>query len=231
MRRDPLFLLWTVRCPSPEDCRRLQSWLAPLVAPEATFVDEVRVFTEEGEATRREPHRLGEYFESVQVLSAGESSPAAFRLVFRRRAEASRFWKDMMVRLLQKVRDEAAGTTTTLDYQGDEEPANHHLRTRAVADDPTVHDFGDSDAVLSYIRERSEDLQRVVIPQSPYLTLTKGGVPQRNVVVGMVLHFISGDRQFITPTDAQVILNDGILNRMKVRIELMNQMEGHGTPS
>src|SRR5438105_4532957 len=122
MRDDPLFLLWTVRCPSAEDCRRLQRWLPDQIAPDAVLVDDVRAFPE-GTATRRgEPHRLGDYFEGVQVLPAADESPTSFRLLFRRRPTAPRFWKDVMVRILQEVRAEAAQTTTTLEYRGDEDP-------------------------------------------------------------------------------------------------------------
>jgi hypothetical protein len=122
MRHDPLFLLWTVNCPSPEDCRRLQRWLPDQIAPEVVFVDEVRAFPGGNETHRREPHRLGDYFESVQVFPSGEETPTFFRLLFHRRPTAPRFWKDLMVRILQKVREEAAQTTTRLEYRGDEEP-------------------------------------------------------------------------------------------------------------
>jgi hypothetical protein len=122
MRHDPLFLLWAVHCPSAEDCRRLQQWLLEEVGPETILVDEVRASPDGIETRRREPHRLGDYFESVQVLPSAERTPTSFRLLFRRRPTAQRFWKDFMVRILQKVRDEAAQTTTTLEYRGDEEP-------------------------------------------------------------------------------------------------------------
>ncbi len=122
MRHDPLFLLWSVNCPSSEDCRRLQRWLPDEITQEAVFLDEVRACPAGIEVRSREPHRLGDYFESVQVLPPAEPSPTSFRLLFRRRPTAQRFWKDLMARILQKVRDEAAETTTRLEYRGDEEP-------------------------------------------------------------------------------------------------------------
>ena len=122
MRHDPLFLLWTVHCPSEEDCRRLLQWLPDEITSEAVFVDEVRAFPEGIENRRRESHRLGDYFESVQVFPFAEGTPMSFRLLFCRRPTAHRFWKDLMVRILQRVRDEAAQTTTTLEYQGDATP-------------------------------------------------------------------------------------------------------------
>jgi hypothetical protein len=122
MRHDPLFLLWGIHCPSPEESLRLQKWLAAEITPEATFVDEVRAFPEGTEALRHEPHRLGDYFESVQVWPSAEAGAMAFRLLFRRRPDAGRYWKDLVARVLQQVRDKAAQTTTTLEYRGDEEP-------------------------------------------------------------------------------------------------------------
>lgn len=96
-----------------------------------------------------------------------------------------------------------------------------------MAEDIRVHDFGDSQRVLAFIQERSKELEHVVIPQLPSLTLTNDGVHYTNVEVGMVLEFMGGDREFITPRDAEVVLNDGVLNRLKVEIRLRNQAEGH----
>ena len=122
MRHDPLFLLWAVNCPSSEDCRRLQQWLPDEITPETVYINEVRAYPGGIETCWREPHRLGDYFENIQVFTSTERTPTAFRLLFRRRPTAQRFWKDLMARILQKIRDEAAETTTTLEYRGDEEP-------------------------------------------------------------------------------------------------------------
>ena len=85
-------------------------------------MDEARAFPSGIETRSRQPHLLGDYFESVQVFPPAERTPTSFRLLFRRRPVAQRFWKDLMVRILQKVRAEASEVTTTLVYQGDEEP-------------------------------------------------------------------------------------------------------------
>jgi hypothetical protein len=122
MRHDPLFLLWTITCPSVEDCHRLQQWLSDQITADAVLVEEVRAFPDGIETCRREPHRVGDYFESVHVFPSAPPSPTSFRLLFHRRPTAPRFWKDLMVRILQKVREKAAQTTTTLEYRGDEEP-------------------------------------------------------------------------------------------------------------
>jgi hypothetical protein len=122
MRHDPLFLLWVVNCATPEDARRLQQRLHAEISPDTPFVDEVRACPDGFEARSRELHRLGDYFESVRVLLATGQAPSTFGLLFQRRPDAGRFWKDFMARLLQGIRNEAVGVTTTLSYRGDEEP-------------------------------------------------------------------------------------------------------------
>jgi hypothetical protein len=122
MRHDPLYSVWIVNCPSPEESRRLQDQLTRELHPDTTFVNEVRTFPGGVEMCQREPHRLGDYFESVRVLPATGQQPASFRLLFRRRPNAGRFWKDLMAMVLHKVRSETPPTTTTLEYRGDEDP-------------------------------------------------------------------------------------------------------------
>lgn len=119
MRHDPLFTLWSVQCRSSHDCDRLRQWLAEAVTLDSTFTDEARAFPDGVEVCRREQHRLGDYFQSVRVLPSSE--PNSFRVLFQRHPTAGRFWKDLMVRILESVRREA-GATTTLEYRGDVEP-------------------------------------------------------------------------------------------------------------
>jgi hypothetical protein len=96
MRQDPLFLLWAVNCPSPEDSRKLQQWLQPAVSADTIFVEEVRAWPDGFEALSRQPHRLGDYFESVRVLPDAGGSACSFGLRFHRRPDVGRFWKDFM---------------------------------------------------------------------------------------------------------------------------------------
>ena len=83
-----------------------------------------------------------------------------------------------------------------------------------------LYDFGDSDGVLAYIKERSDDIEKAVIPQMRSIDLVgKDGVVA-NIEAGLILHLCDGHKQFVTPVDAEIVLNDGILNRMRIRIEL-----------
>jgi len=124
MRHDPLFLLWSINCPSEASCLGLQRLLAREITPNTLFEEEVRSAPDGRETVRREQHRLGDYFEKVQVFPASKPGAASFRLLFHRRTDAGRYWKDLMARVLQKMRAEAAPTTTTLEYRGDEIPAD-----------------------------------------------------------------------------------------------------------
>jgi hypothetical protein len=88
MRHDPLLLLWTIKCPATEDCHRLQQWLPSQLTPGAVLLEEVRAIPGGVETCHRESHRLGDYFESIQVLPSAAETPWSFRLLFRRRATA-----------------------------------------------------------------------------------------------------------------------------------------------
>jgi len=89
----------------------------------------------------------------------------------------------------------------------------------AMSDQPMYHsDFGSTEALINYIKEKADDIEFVEIPQSPYLTRN-----ERNVVIGMILHCVN-DEKVISPRAAETLLNDGLLNRMSIKIKLVNQM-------
>jgi hypothetical protein len=94
--------------------------VANTATPDLILSDVVRAFPNGTEARRDEPHRLGDYFVNVRVLPGRPEDPSAFRVLFHRRPDAGRFWKDFMAQLLGAIRGTSA--TTTLDSRGDEEP-------------------------------------------------------------------------------------------------------------
>jgi hypothetical protein len=87
----------------------------------------------------------------------------------------------------------------------------------------TVTNFGTSEKLLQYLREHSDDIEKAVIPQMESLTLMNAGQSEGAVEVGMVLHMVEDRMIFLTPTDAEILLNDGILNRMEIKIELFRR--------
>jgi hypothetical protein len=123
MRHDPLFTSWLVECPSAEESQRLQQRLRSALGPDATYADVVRPAPPGAAPPATLVYRLGDYFSDIRLLPGGPTAPAAFRIVFSRRADAGRFWKDLMARTLQEVRQSSPRATTTLEYRGDEEPS------------------------------------------------------------------------------------------------------------
>ena len=74
------------------------------------------------EMQRIAQHRLGDYFNEVHLLPGPPEDSAVFRLLFHRRSDAGRFWKDLMVRILRSLGQASADATVNLDYRGDEDP-------------------------------------------------------------------------------------------------------------
>jgi hypothetical protein len=87
--------------------------------------------------------------------------------------------------------------------------------------DDEIKQFASSDALLRDIQERSEDIEKVVIPRCKFITITENDIPCYDAQVGMVLHLVSGQTDMLTPVDALIVLNDGILNRMRIPIEFL----------
>ncbi len=78
---------------------------------------------------------------------------------------------------------------------------------------------GGTKGLLNYIRERSDDIEKAVIPQHLSVVFQPSG---ERVEAGLVLHLMSGEVLIVNQKgDAETVLNDGILNRMKIRIELL----------
>ena len=88
-----------------------------------------------------------------------------------------------------------------------------------MADDFGMKDFGSSEKLLDYIKEKSDDVEKVVIVGKGAV-LAYCGVPQAEFTeTKMMFVFVGGERFFIGKEDAEIVLNDGILNRMKIKIE------------
>jgi hypothetical protein len=121
MRQDPLVTSWVIRCESEQEARALQSWLEDHLTFEPDFIEEVRARPCGAEARWLDVHRLADYFADIRMLTGPPTAPSSFRVVFRRREGATPFWKDVMVRILQKLRSLSPNTSVRMDYRGDEE--------------------------------------------------------------------------------------------------------------
>jgi hypothetical protein len=122
MRKEPLFTSWLVRCPSPAEARRLREWLPGSIHPDAVLTDTVRAFPGGAEEVSVRPHRLGDYFADIRLLPGPPEDPTAFRILFHRLPDAGRFWKDLMVNVLQGIRAASSDVSIVVDGKGDQEP-------------------------------------------------------------------------------------------------------------
>jgi hypothetical protein len=78
---------------------------------------------------------------------------------------------------------------------------------------------GGTAGLLQYIREKADDIEKAVIPQHLSIVFHPSG---EQVEAGLVFHLVSGEVLIVKEKqDAEAVLNDGILNRMKIKIELL----------
>ncbi|MCI0457312.1 MAG: hypothetical protein L0Z62_10100 [Gemmataceae bacterium] len=122
MRQPPTYLSWLITSHSPAEGRELQRRLAERISLDRIVTDTVHVFPNGVEHVQSVPHRLGDYFADIRMLSAPVETPAAFCLVFHRLPQAGRFWKDLMVNFLQEIQASPETLSVTLDSKGDAAP-------------------------------------------------------------------------------------------------------------
>jgi hypothetical protein len=82
--------------------------------------------------------------------------------------------------------------------------------------------FASHEEVLDYIRARCDEIERVVVPQHPVITLydPQNQRDKQDIEAGMIIHLTSGNYQVLTPAEAEAVLNSGILYRRRIPIEL-----------
>jgi hypothetical protein len=125
MRQSSTETAWSIVCHSPAEAATLQQTLAARIDLDRIMTDSVRVVEGGTEQEHIEPHRLGDYFAAITILPDTQASPAAFHIVFRRQPTAGRFWKDLMVNLLQEIETSPQKPTIKRD-------AEWHIRMEGV---------------------------------------------------------------------------------------------------
>lgn len=125
MRHDHLFFSWHVQCGSEEEARSIRQWLEAFPLTSLTFSDTIRAFPGGSEVSQTQRQVVGDYFASVRILP--EVSPGSFQLLFQRKPDAPRHWKDVMMYVLRMVRDggvhkEPTPVQIVLKYRGDAYP-------------------------------------------------------------------------------------------------------------
>ena len=84
---------------------------------------------------------------------------------------------------------------------------------------PEYKDFETSEGLLAFIRAKADDIEKVVIPARGNTVVTYRGKPISTFEdLGMVIHTLQ-HRILVSKATADVILKDGILGRMRIKIE------------
>jgi hypothetical protein len=122
MRGEPPFVSWTIHLPSEKDAEKVDAILDQLGIEHGVIVDQVRAHPGGIEVRITEPHFMGNYFTNV-CLEKDNKDPRQLRLTFRRDPSAGRFWKDVMVSVLQSIRTQVEGSSITIDEQENNPPA------------------------------------------------------------------------------------------------------------
>src|SRR5271165_1224069 len=117
MRNGPRVIAWDIVCPSSVACDAVQRLLDHEAALDAAIDVEV---TSAG-MTRRDVHRLGDYFQTIRVQPPSRDKPCVVRVIFERLPNAGRYWRDLMVRVLRSASTSADGTAVTMAYRIEDE--------------------------------------------------------------------------------------------------------------
>jgi hypothetical protein len=82
-------------------------------------------------------------------------------------------------------------------------------------------DHGSSEALLASIKDQADDIERAVIPRTEKVSIQGNDGKVIVTEAGIVLHLVGGGFRVLHPKDAELILNDGLLNRLRIPIEFM----------
>ncbi len=100
----PINTTWKITCHSPEEARALRNWLAVRIGNDRVMTDTVRTKPNGVEQLQTVPHRLGDYFEDIRTTAESPDTDDSFQLIFQRLPTPGRFWKDLMVNILQEIK-------------------------------------------------------------------------------------------------------------------------------
>lgn len=82
--------------------------------------------------------------------------------------------------------------------------------------------FDKDEEALHFLKARADDIASVAIPVSgPVSVLHRGQTLGPFHGMGMIVFMVSGDIHLLRPSRAELILNDGFLNRMRIKISLL----------
>ncbi|MCI0641479.1 MAG: hypothetical protein L0Y72_17250 [Gemmataceae bacterium] len=116
------YTTWKITCRSAEDARALEHWISSRIDLERVWTESVRVSPNGVVETENVRHRLGDYFADIRILAESPVNPTSFLLMFHRLPDAGRFWKDLMVNILQEIEARPERAAIAMDSKGEMEP-------------------------------------------------------------------------------------------------------------
>ncbi len=122
MPQPPTYTSWKITCHSSEEAQALQQWLSSRIDLDRVLTDTVRLIPNGVEQVQPVRYRREDYFAAIRMLPDSQANGASLRLVFRRRPEAGRFWKDLMVNVLQEIETTPQKASIELESKGEMEP-------------------------------------------------------------------------------------------------------------
>ena len=91
-----------------------------------------------------------------------------------------------------------------------------------MADKFTDENFGSPEKLLAYIKEKSDDIDKALIfGPGAVLIASNGKRTWKSPEFGMMFAFVNGEQKMMGSDDAEMVLNEGILTRMKIKIEFL----------
>src|SRR6266446_4622857 len=115
MNHEPASVSWRVKCESAEESDRIAELARAEVALGRTLKSVHRAFPNGIEVAIVKEHQISKYFDRIDVLAGHQPDRSMFCLVFHPRADASSYWKDIMARILQFVRDVGKSVSITVE--------------------------------------------------------------------------------------------------------------------
>lgn len=89
-----------------------------------------------------------------------------------------------------------------------------------MSDDYQMDKYESSGELLRVIQERSDDIERAIVTPPGFVMENPDGRKVRFPAFTLIFKTVSGQQLVVGKDDAEVVLNDGILTRMKVPIQL-----------
>jgi hypothetical protein len=124
MRPPPTYTTWNITCGSHAECEAVREWLSDRIKLDRVWVQTIRTMSGGVEDEKSVPHRLGDYFTAIRTLTGSQNNSASFLLVFQRRPDAGRFWKDLMVNVLQEIETSPERPVIALESKGERDPGS-----------------------------------------------------------------------------------------------------------